>query len=150
MSNSLSVFPYQTRVLELPPLVAQAAFDEVRRARHRTGPLWEVAVPGGRLELRGSGRVSPPPRPCYWSYREVRGWVLTRWHSPIPVRLELVPWSATTSALGLSLAGPPLLGLSESVYLEMGGGALAVLARELDAWALEELHELEAELRRAG
>src|SRR5438309_2249241 len=86
-------FPYQSRVLDLPPLVAQAAFDALRRqrARHRGSPRWDVAVPAGRLELVGPGRVSPPPRPCYWSYREVPGMIrpTASWPLAVAVRLEL-------------------------------------------------------------
>lgn len=107
-------------------------------------------MPGGRLELLGAGPVAPPPRPCYWSYREARGLVLTRWHAPVPVRLELVPWSATRSALGLGLLGPPLWGVSDSVYVEVGGAALAALAAEMDTWATYELDQLEAQLHRAS
>src|SRR5581483_2238313 len=90
--------PYLTRVLDLPPLVAQAAFDAVRSARtQRAHPAaWEVGTPSGRLELRGDGWIPPPPRPCYWSYRHVPGRIRSSgWPPPIPVGLELVPWSAT-------------------------------------------------------
>jgi hypothetical protein len=141
-------FPYLPRLTGLPPLVAQAAFDAVRVTRSRRGQPanWDVEVRGGCLHLHGDGRVPPPPRPCFWSYREVPGRIRsTWWHVAVPVRLELVPWSETRTALGLSVRGPYHLA-SEAVYQQVGRAALDVLAAELDAWSLHELHELERRL----
>ena len=143
-------FPYLTRVVDLPPLVAQAAFEEVRRTRRlvQPGDRWDVSVPAGTLELHGPGRITPPPRRCYWSHREVRG----RIHSPgwpltIPVRLELLPWSGAESALGLSVVNHRPLLATEHTYLDVGTQALGLLADELDAWAFHELRELAGTLQ---
>jgi hypothetical protein len=145
--NSL---PYLTSVLDLPPLVAQAAFDAARSARaSRTHPAaWDIATAAGRLELHGDGRIPPPPRPCYWSYRHVPGRIRSHgWQPAIPVGLELVPWSATRTALGLYVDGVPLLYSDDRLYLDVGHAALETLARSLESWALHELTTLERSFR---
>ncbi|HVW34975.1 MAG TPA: hypothetical protein VHL53_20755 [Acidimicrobiia bacterium] len=142
-------FPYLTRVVPLPPLVAQAAFDEVRRARRlpQPGDRWDVNVPAGTLELHGPGRVTPPPRRCFWAHREVRGRIhAPGWPLSIPVRLELVPWSGTESALGLSVVNHRPLLTSDHAYLDVGPGALGVLADDLEGWAFHGLRELAGSL----
>ena len=80
--------PYLTHVLDLPPLVAQAAFDAARSARacQNRPAVWDIATAAGRLELHGDGRIPPPPRPCYWSYRDVPGRIRSLgWQPAIPV-----------------------------------------------------------------
>src|SRR5438105_12822974 len=140
-------FPHLARIVDLPPLTAQAAFDAVRCA-HGDGPQsrpWAVPAGEGRLELVGSGEVPSPPRPCYWSYREVPGKIRSeRWHLAIPVRLLLLPWSATRSALAIELRRQPRLYAAENLYLHAGHEALRVLAPELEAWALSETRLLDA------
>ena len=137
--------PYLTRVLDLPPLVAQAAFDATRWARARPSQpsAWAIATGAGRLELHGDGLVTPPPRPCYWSYREVPGRIRSSgWQPPIPCRLELVPWSDVRTALGLHADGIPLLYADEHLYAEVGQAALRTLAADLETWALHEFAAL--------
>jgi hypothetical protein len=139
--------PYLFRILDLSPLVAQAALDGVRanRSRPEHPRNWSIQAEGGRLELH-SRRVAPPPRPCYWPYREDRGRIRSaRWGLPIPVELELLPWSDSRAELGLRVCGH--LPVSESLYLQVGHAALDVLATELEAWALQELNELERSFR---
>ena len=143
--------PYLTRILDLPPLVAQAAFDATRTAR--TSPTrpadWSLATAAGRLELHGDGRIPPPPRPCYWSYRHVPGRIRSLgWLPAIPVGLELVPWSATRTALGLHVDGLPLLYADDRLYLEVGQTVLKTLAASLEDWALHDLATLERSFRR--
>jgi hypothetical protein len=140
-------YPYLSRVLDLPPRVAQAAFDAVHAHRARRGhpQSWDIQVEGGRLEL-SDRPVAAPPRACYWPYRQERGRIRSaRWGLPIPVELELLPWSDRRTELGLRVCGH--LPVSESLYLHVGHEALDVLAGELEAWALEELHDLERSLR---
>jgi hypothetical protein len=142
--------PYLTRVLDLPPLVAQAAFAAVRSTRtcQNHPAVWEIGTAAGRLELHGDGRVAPPPRPCYWSYRHVPGRIRSLgWQPAIPVGVELVPWSATRTALGLHLVAFPLLYADERLYLEVGHAALETLAADLEAWALHDLTTLERSFR---
>jgi hypothetical protein len=146
-------FPHLTRLVDLPPLTAQAAFDAVRPL-HGTGPQsprWSVAAGEGRLELVGSGSVPSPPRPCYWSYREVPGKIRShRWHLAVPVRLLLLPWSATRTALAIELRRQPWVYTAENLYLHAGHEALAVLAAELEGWGLAEARELDAWLDRVA
>lgn len=140
-------FPHLTRLLDLPPLTAQAAFDAVRGA-HTAGPesaRWAVDAGEARLELVGAGHVPPPPRPCYWSYREVPGKIRSlRWPITVPVRLLLLPWSATQTALAVELRRQPWLYAPENLYLHAGHEALRMLAPEIEAWALTESRELDA------
>jgi len=138
-------FPHLARLVDLPPLTAQAAFDAVRVA-HCQGPRsrrWTLPVHDGRLELNGAGYVPSPPRPCYWSFREVNGKIRSqRWHFIVPVRLLLLPWSATRSAVAVELRRQPWLYLTEHFYLEAGHEALRLLAGELEDWALAETRQL--------
>jgi len=140
-------FPHLARLVDLPPLTAQAAFDAVRAA-HARGPQsrrWTVAAGEGRLELAGAGYVPSPPRPCYWSYREVPGKIRSqRWHLAIPVRLLLLPWSATRTALAIELRRQPRLYAAENLYLHAGHEALGLLAPEIEEWGLAGSRELDA------
>ena len=147
----LNSLPYLTCVLDLPPLVAQAAFDAVRSARtYPSRPdVWEIGTAAGRLVLHGDGRVAPPPRPCYWSYRHVPGRIRSLgWQPAIPVGVELAPWSATRTALGLHVEGLPLLYTHERLYLDVGYAALKTLAADLEGWALHDLKTLERSFHR--
>lgn len=140
-------FPHLARLVDLPPLTAQAAFDAVRSAHQRghQSRRWTVVAGEGRLELIGEGYVPSPPRPCYWSYREVNGKIRSqRWHLAIPVRLLLLPWSATRSAVAIELRRHPWLYSAEHLYLDAGHEALGRLAAELEDWALSETRELDA------
>ena len=138
-------FPHLARVTDLPPLMAQAAFDAVRVARTRPGSLrWELKVHDVRLELYGAGYVLPPPRPCYWSYRDVPAKIRSNhWPLAIPVRLLLVPWSDTRTTLAIELRRHPHSYAPETLYLHSAQRALDILASELGAWAFQELHELD-------
>ena len=137
-----SPFPYLSCTVDLPPTVAQAALDASMRARRGGGwpPSWDVPAAGGHLELRGDGRLPGPAR--QWVYRELYGSIRHRWHPPISVRLELLPWSKTTTALGLSVPRRPFL-THEGVYLAVGSAALGLLAGEIVAWGHREVDQLE-------
>jgi hypothetical protein len=143
------LYPYLFRVLELSPLVAQAAYDAVAldRACRGQSDSWHLDVDGGRLELRHRA-VAVPPRPCYWPYRRERGRIRSaRWGIAIPVELELLPHSNYQTEIGLRIRGH--LSTGEGRYLDVGHSALDLLATELDAWAFHELYELERALRSA-
>ncbi len=140
-------FPHLARLIDLPPLTAQAAFDGVRAAHSPSpgSPRWAVPAGEARLELLGAGSVPAPPRPCYWSYREVPGRIRSpRWHLSISVRLLLLPWSATRTALAIELRRHPRFFGAESLYLHAGHDALAGLAANIEAWALAETRKLDA------
>lgn len=146
--------PYLSRRLELPALVAQAAFDAVRLT-HSPGPpstRWEIWASAGLLQLRGDGNLERPSRDCFWPYREVRGRlrpVRRWWHPAITVRVELVPWSESRTSLGLYAWRYPTLATARS-YLQVGRPILEILATEIEAWAFAELHEVEQTLRGRG
>jgi hypothetical protein len=143
-------YPYLFKVLELSPLVVQAAYDAVGSERGRPGQSdgWHIDVDGGRLELRHRP-VAAPPRPCYWPYRQERGRIRSAgWGLAIPVALELLPHSDCCTELGLSFRGH--LPAGEGLYLNVGRAALDLLAAELDAWALHEVHEMERTFRSAS
>lgn len=145
--------PYLSRTLDLPPLVAQAAFDATRSARTRPSrpSAWDIVTAAGRLELQGDGLVPPPPRPCYWSYRQVSGRIRSScWHPPIPCQLELVPWSSARTAVGVRADGIPLLYADERLYVDVGHEVLRTLAADLETWALHELAALGRSLDRLG
>ena len=138
-------FPHLARLVDLPPLTAQAAFDAAWSA-HRDGPQsrrWTLPLRDGRLELSGPGYVPTPPRPCYWSFREVDGKIRSqRWHLAIPVRLLLLPWSDTRSAVAVELRRQPWLYTAEHFYLTAGHEALRLLASELEDWVMAETRQL--------
>jgi hypothetical protein len=145
--------PYLTRILDLPPLVAQAAFDAARTARmpRPRSAGWEIGTADGRLELHGDGRVPPPPRPCYWSYRHVSGRIRSPgWQPAIAIGLELVPWSSTRTALGLHVDGAPLIYADEHLYIAVGRAALHTLAGDLESWALHDLAAVERSFGNLG
>ena len=145
--------PYLTRVLELPPLVAQSALHAARsaRRRHLHHGRWDIETVAGRLELYGDGWIPPPPRPCYWAYRHVPGRIQSSgWQPAIAVGLELVPWSATRTALGLYVDGLPLIYADERLYVDVGRAALNTLAVDLETWALHDLTVLEQSFRNLG
>ena len=138
-------FPHLARIVDLPPLTAQAAFDAVRLAhgQSRHSARWTLPAGDDRLELVGAGHVPSPPRPCYWSLREVDGKIRSaRWHFAIPVRLVLLPWSATRCAVALELRRQPWLYAAEHFYLEAGHAAVRLLAAELEGWALSETRQI--------
>ena len=138
-------FPHLARLVDLPPLTAQAAFDAVRVAHSRSprSREWTLPVRDGRLELSGPGFVPNPPRPCYWSFREVEGKIRSqRWHFAVPVRLLLLPWSDTRCAVAVELRRQPWLYAAEHFYLEAGHEAIRTLASELEDWVLAETRQL--------
>src|SRR5207247_2020354 len=69
MSNPLA-FPHISRLVDLPPDLAREAFDQTARdlARGPAGTAWTIAVPAGRVDLRGNGILSGSPQGS-WPYR---------------------------------------------------------------------------------
>ena len=147
-ADERELFLHLSRVTSVPPLVAQAAFDGMRLARCWPGRpnRWDVLVPGGRLEFHGDGRVAPPPKPCYWSSREVPGVIRSRWWRVTPVRLDLVPSSDACTALALTAQGPSS-GVSGGMYQRIGSAALDLLAGDIDAWPFRDLRDVQTSSR---
>lgn len=129
---------YMSRVVDLPPLVAQAAFD-CQLLRDDLASGVGVAVIGSRLELSGrsrqsNGRFGTP-------YRVMSGTLyagLRRLH----VDLELSSWSARRVQLGLY----PRLSCNRrhpsDPLLTAGHEVLARLDRVLCCWAEAPLFEI--------
>lgn len=142
---STQPFSHLVRIVELPPMVAQAAFDASRQARRCPGRpgMWEVEAAEGRLELIGDGRPRSALPRRYWPYRAVGGRIRAHWwQPPVPVLVELMPWSKTRCALGLSLRRRPLFA-GEGLYLDGGAGTLEALGAEIEAWGLLDTREIE-------
>jgi hypothetical protein len=67
-----------------------------------------------------------------------------RWHLTISVRLLLLPWSATRTALAIELRRHPRFYAAENLYLQAGHEALTGLAADIQAWGLAETRKLDA------
>lgn len=158
MSNPLA-FPYISRLVDLPPDLAREAFDVTARdlARGRQGTAWAIAVPSGRLDLRGNGILSGSPGGT-WPYRQVTGRLRAPWmRKGLIVQLELLPWSDTRTELGLGLPGAPGLlgGRHDRAYLRVGGEVVEALrfamndrlAALVSSWARGTGEEFTAPLR---
>jgi hypothetical protein len=134
MSNPLA-FPHISRLVDLPPALAREAFDVTARdlARGHAGTAWTIAVPSGRLHLRGNGILSGSRG--YWPYRQVTGRLRAPWMGKgLVVQLELLPWSDTRTELGLGLpAASRLLGARHGrAYLRVGGDVVEALRSAMD------------------
>lgn len=132
------MYPYISRLVELPPDLAKVAFDAVAsECAGESSRAWEVVVPGGLLELDGPGVVPLLPG-GYAPYRKVGGVLRRGWSglgAGLPVELELLPWSASKTELGLTaMGGQGPRRLSVRRYLEVGGVALEGLRAGVTAW----------------
>lgn len=125
---------YISRLVGLPPLVAQAAFDELVGDHATTC----VTVAGRcRLKLSARGSASkagvPGAQPCTRPYRVVPS---TLYAGPRRTRvaLELWPWSSGTVQLGLQ---PRVRGARQPPerILAAGHMVLAHMDTMLHAWA---------------
>jgi hypothetical protein len=134
----VNLYPYISRIVDLPPDLAKAAFDAVAsECAGESSRAWEIVVPGGLLELDGPGVVPLLPG-GYAAYRKVGGVLRRGWSglgAGLPAELELLPWSASRTELGLT----PMGGLgpwrpSIRRYLEIGGAALEGLRSAIMGW----------------
>ena len=130
-----SVSYYMARVVDLPPLVAQAAFD-ARLQRSRTLRHQAESWIGGRLELNGRPRSSSGAGSM--PYRVMPGILYSglRWHR---VELELAPWSSRLVQLGLRPCGGRMRRLPPDSILSAGHDVLAHLDAEMADWAVAPL-----------
>lgn len=122
---------YVSRLLELPPLVAQAAFDDLVSVT--TDPL-QYTADGERARLMLRAPVEQLSGPGYRAFRCHRAVILAGWHR-WPVELELLPWSAARVELGLRPLGVVSGRVPPSRITRSGHELLAVLAAALHAWA---------------
>ena len=128
---------YVSRVLPLSASAAPSVFEQwwADARRSSNGARVEtVGVPHGHLALDGASwaRCSPGP---FAPYRRVRGRLRVRGRRPWPVELELSPWSASSSELGVRYTGRRRPGSAQlDRYHRMAIAVLdAVEARLLDA-----------------
>ena len=133
----MPLYPYISRVVDLPPDLAKAAFDAVAsECAGETNRPWEVVVPGGLVELDGPGMV-PLLSSGYGPYRKVRGTLRRGWSglgATVPVELELLPWSDSRAELGLTAVGTYPRLVSVHRYLKVGGAAVDGLRSAITYW----------------
>ena len=136
---------YVSRVIDLPPLVAQAAYDA--EASCAADGTWELAV--GRARLT----VGPPVRTQhgtgYQPYRSQRATVttgLTGW----PVEIELLPWSDVRVELGLGPMDSLLRRFPPDRVVNAEHALVDVLAARMRQWAEQLLAEWAADMSRCG
>jgi hypothetical protein len=139
------------RPLELPPLTAQAAFDAQRHspARQCGQTIWAIETGSSELRVFGSGVIARHGPAC--ALRRARGQLRGgRRRRPIPVEIEVMPWSDTRCEIAIRPRdrGVPMTdGSRQQRYF-----AVAVEAAEGLACALERHveHEIVAQLREPG
>jgi hypothetical protein len=126
---------YVSRVLDLPPLVAQAAFDAVRPSDpHGRGILvggaLRVAAREGYRRTSGARGMPYRSQPAVIVVARVRRWA---------VELELVPWSPRRTELGLFFMGNRLAALPSPSAVAAGVQIVELLRTKLEVWASEPL-----------
>lgn len=111
MNNSLEPMPelptYLSKVLPLTASAAPSVFEgwwAQTRRRSNGARVESLAVAKGYLVLDAASWARCGPGPCA-PYRRVRGRLRPRGRRGWPVELELVPWSAERSELGLRFVG---------------------------------------------
>ena len=128
---------YVSRVVELPPLVGQAAYDA--QVRTLGEPPRQLVVSRSRLILQSvaftdAGRGGQP-------LRRNPGHVVTR-SQRWPVELELHPWSSRRVELGFRPLDGAWRRLPPDAVVNAGHDVLAALAVLMHAWAERPLTEL--------
>lgn len=127
---------YVSHFVDLPPLVAQAAYDDISQAT--TDSPWILHSATGRIVTRAP--IKRWSGPGYRPHRSQRAMVLTRWHR-WPVELELMPWSGQRVEVGLRSASEMFKRRPPDSVLRAEHELLATLAYELQAWADQPLAE---------
>lgn len=120
---------YMSRPLDLPPLVAQAAYDA---QRFDAGVRVRSRAPRGWLAVRGWARTSNGRG--YRPYRAQPALIVASlwvW----PVQLELLPWSSERTELGLRPMRGGVRGAPPQPVTAVGCEVLTRLAAHLREWA---------------
>ena len=121
---------YVSHRIDVPRLVAQAAYDEL--IQDTTSECWVLADSPVRLELHGPVRRFPGSG--WWPLRSRAGTLTVRrlrW----PVELELLPWSRERTELGLQPGSRALRALPPYDVTLAGHELLQQLAARMHAWA---------------
>jgi hypothetical protein len=136
-------FPtYVSRVLPLTASAAPSVFEgwwAQARRRSNGARVETLAVANGHLVLDAASWVRCSPGP-FSPYRRVRGRLRLRGRRGWPVELELLPWSASNSELGLRFAGRRRLGMVQferyhrmaTAVVDLVGSALLAAAPVAD------------------
>lgn len=128
---------YIERLVLVPPADAEVEFDLLVSARLQ-GDTDEVRFKtrAGDLVVRGAVRTPLRRRmSAVYPIRVVGGWLLSRTGLyRMHVEIELLRWSARSSALGLRPKGNRLHPLGFGPYFRIGGDALNRLRDEMEAW----------------
>jgi hypothetical protein len=138
---------YVARPLDLPPLIAQAAFDAQRHRLPRTDPFagWAIETDSSELRISGSGVVTRYGPAC--ALRRSDGQLRSvRKHRPIAVEVEVAPWSDSRCQIGIRPRGgqlPRTDGRARRRYFALAVDAAQALAHTLEAqveaWASTQL-----------
>ena len=136
---------YVSRVVDLPPLVAQAAYDAETSCA--TDGTWELAV--GRAHLAFARPARRQHGTGYQPYRSQRATIttgLTRW----PVQIELLPWSDVRVELGLGPMNSFLRRFPPDRVVDAEHALVDVLAARMRQWANQPLADWAANLSHCG
>ena len=128
---------YMSRRLDLPPLLAQAAYDAY--VDDGDQGRWLVTTDTARLEL--SGPVRQPPAAPGWQPLRRQSGVLVAGRLRWPVELELLPWSRDRTELGLFPQSRLLRTFPPATVTLAGHELLRGLAASMHAWADQPLRE---------
>ncbi|MCU1487898.1 MAG: hypothetical protein JWN67_4644 [Actinomycetia bacterium] len=140
--DTLPTTSYVSRVVALPPGVACQVFDACRADRqYRSVDLSRWTVPAGPtvfLSLHGDGTTVAPDPTRSWAMRTVPATLhAARLGGTFAVELELNPWSAARSELGIRLVGRKR---PSARYVRAAGAVVDALVSELDLRGLLALH----------
>jgi hypothetical protein len=131
-----------SRSLSLPPQVAKAAYDQ----RAAAAQVWSVDTDGSRLRVAQA--IPPASSTRYAPLRASRALVLAGLHR-YPVELELLPWSASRTELGMRPVGTGFRRFPPGPVVKAGHALLRRFDELLCWWAEQPLRELSAELGRS-
>lgn len=124
---------YVNRVLDLPPLVAQASYDALAQQSGGEGVL---TATNARLQLHAPVRM--PVGAGYQPYRSQPGTLMTDWLR-WPFELELLPWSDDRTELGLRPISRRFSPFPPEPIVRAGQRLLSALTENLLNWAEQPL-----------
>jgi hypothetical protein len=140
--DTLPTTSYISRVVALPPGLARQVFDACRADRqHRSLVPHRWTVPAGStvfLSLDGDGCTVAPDPTRSWAMRAVPGTLhAARVGGTFAVEVELNPWSASRTEVGIRLVGRRR---ASARYVHAAGAVIDAVASELELRGLLALH----------
>jgi hypothetical protein len=149
---------YVARPLDLPPMTAVAAFDAHRDSASisETDKLCAGATPGAKLRF-----IASCGREQSWPYQALRCTSGRLHHRrtlvSFPVEVEVSPWSATRSEVGIRPRGrtvPVTDCWLQRRYIALAVGAaeelVHALERQVDDWLRAQLRDPDSPITRAS